>query len=92
MTRLKDPPQRTPGRERPTQRAAVQADSEFFAPAAREAVRIRLLEDDVVLPQLVDVWLASWELEAEYRRLDSSTQGYWETGSRWIRAKTLRPD
>jgi hypothetical protein len=92
MTRLNEPPQRPtePDRRHPQKGNGPEVGR--TPPAGRERVRIRLLEDGVVLPQLVDVWLASWELEAESRRLDSSTPDYWEAGAGWIRAKSVRPD
>jgi hypothetical protein len=92
MTRLNMPPERSTERDRRHPENGEGRDAGPTASAERERVRIRLLEDEVVLPQLIDVWLASWDLEAEFRRLDSSAPGYWEAGARWIRAKSIRPD
>ena len=92
MTRLNGPPPRFTEPEPRHAEKDAGPEVGLTAPAARERVRIRLLEDGVVLAQLIDVWLASWELEAESRGLDSSTPGYWEDGAGWIRARSVRPD
>jgi hypothetical protein len=92
LTRLNEPPERLTERDRRHRETGEGPRVGSTPPAERQRVRTSLLEDEVVLPQVVDVWLASWELEAEFRQLDSTAPGYWDAGARWIRATCLRPD
>lgn len=52
--------------------------------ARRAATRNRLIDEDRMPPDLVDVWIAAWEVEAADRGLERHSAAFWEGARDWI--------
>jgi hypothetical protein len=66
------------------------ADPERLYESRRAAIRNRLLDEFRVPTDLVDVWLAAWEIEAVERGLHRTTGAYWDGAVEWINERRRR--
>jgi hypothetical protein len=59
-------------------------DPERIYQARRDAIRNRLIDQERIPPELVELWIRAWELEAGDRGLDRLTAAFWDGAGEWI--------
>jgi hypothetical protein len=52
--------------------------------ARRAATRSRLIDEVRMPPDLVDVWIVAWEVEAADRGIERHPRAFWDGARDWI--------
>jgi hypothetical protein len=70
---------------------ARQPDPERIYQARRAALHARLTQEDRMAPELAEVWVATWEVEAASRRLERHSPAFWAGAHDWVLERRRRP-
>jgi hypothetical protein len=69
---------------------AGRPDPERIYQARRAALLARLTQEDRMAPELADVWVAAWEVEAADRGLERHSPAFWTDAREWILERRRR--